>query len=181
MYWLILCAMVMAPMGGAAEVYKSVDPHGNVIYSDKPGRGAKEIKIPNAQTYPAPPMPPASPPTAPEQPPFTAYKKIEITSPANDKDVRENAGNVTVTVRLTPDLQVERGHKLVLFVNGNDGAQVFKEESLSPQFQFTNLDRGTYTLRAAVVDSKGKEIATSKPSMFYLKRVSILTSPLRRK
>lgn len=179
MHWLILCAMVIAPVGLEAEIYKWIDPQGNVIYSDKPRPGAEEIKIPKAQIYPAPPMPSASPPPTPyEQQPFTGYQRIEIASPPNDVAVRENAGNVSVTVSLTPDLQTELGHKLVLFV---DGPQSFKAEGTSPQFDFTNLDRGTYVLRAAVVDSQGKEIAISKPSTFHLLRVSILTSPLRKR
>ena len=102
------------------------------------------------------------------------YQKLEIISPADDETVRENAGNVNVTVGLIPNLRVDLGHRLVLFV---DGPQRFQAVSTSPQFQFTNLDRGTYTLRAAVVDPKGKEIASSKPSTFHLLRVSILLGP----
>ncbi len=172
MRWLILYAMVIAPVGLSAAIYKWVDPQGNIIYSDKPRPGAEEVKIPEAQTYPAPPPPPApSPALSPQPQVFTDYQKVEITSPANYEAVRENAGNVSVTVSLTPDLQLGLGHKLVLLV---DGPQSFQAESTSPQFQFTNLDRGTYTLRAVVVDSKGKEIARSEPSTFHLLRVSIL-------
>jgi hypothetical protein len=100
------------------------------------------------------------------------YQKLEIISPANDEAVRENAGNVNVTVGLIPNLRVDLGHRLVLFV---DGPQRFQAVNASPQFQFTN--RGTYTLRAAVVDPQGKEIASSKPSTFHLLRVSILLGP----
>ena len=171
MRWLILCTIAIAPVWLPAEVYKWADPQGNVIYSDKPHPGAEEIKLPETQAYPAPQT--ASPTIKPEQQSFPGYEKIEIATPANDETIRDNTGNINVSIKLEPELQVDLGHKLVLYV---DGVKL-PQELTSTLFQFTNLDRGTHTIHAAVVDSAGKELVSSKPSTFHLKRFSSLLSP----
>ena len=171
MRWLILCTLTIAPAWLPAEVYKWVDPQGNVIYSDKPHSDAEQIKLPETQVHPAPQT--VSPTIKPEQQPFPGYEKIEIATPANDETIRDNTGNINVSIKLEPELQVDLGHKLVLYV---DGVKL-PQELTSTLFQFTNLDRGTHTIHAAVVDSAGKELVGSKPSTFHLKRFSSLLSP----
>lgn len=46
---------------GAAEVYRSVDENGNVVYSDRPDGAAQELIVVNATPAPANPRPIASP------------------------------------------------------------------------------------------------------------------------
>ena len=43
-----------------AEVYKSVNEKGEVVYSDTPSQGAERVKLPALPTYSAPPVPPTT-------------------------------------------------------------------------------------------------------------------------
>lgn len=161
---LLICFLPMLP--AVAEVYRSVNEKGEVIYTDKPSPGAEQIEVDEVQTIDAPAeqdfeyTPPQK-----EQP--QRYTKLEITSPANDADIRENTGNVTVNVSLEPALHA--GDQLVLYM---DGAKV--SEGTGSQFNLTNLDRGTHSLSVAVVDASGKELKRSKSIEFHLKRVADL-------
>ncbi|HDP88782.1 MAG TPA: DUF4124 domain-containing protein, partial [Thioalkalivibrio sp.] len=139
-----------------AEVYRWVDEEGNVQFSDKPPPGDQPrevIDLPSApvtQTYKPSPTPPASdeerqPTEAP-----VAYRWFTIASPADDEPVRENAGNVTVSVDITPALQP--GHRLRLYLDGilldNGGTRT--------TVNLTNVSRGTHQIRAEIVDTDGK-------------------------
>jgi hypothetical protein len=167
MHWFILFLAFMVTVGVSAEVYKWADSEGNIVYSDRPHPGAEELKNLEVQTYPAPKLPSSAPELKPK--PFPGYDKVEITSPANDEAIRENTGNVSVSVNLMPDLQTGLGHKLMLLI---DGKKV--TEGTATQFQLTNLDRGSHSLQATVIDPSGKEVASSAPSTFHLQRVSTL-------
>ncbi|MCI0401806.1 MAG: DUF4124 domain-containing protein [Gammaproteobacteria bacterium] len=157
-------------LSASAAVYRWVDENGNVVYSDKPQPGAEAIEMREIQTIQAPPVAPITAKEVPPPPEFPGYEQVAIVSPENDAAVRENAGNVTVTVALEPALQTTLGHRIALFV---DGAQV-SEPGTATQFSLINMDRGTHTLEAKVIDSDGKAIASSPPSEFHLLRHSIL-------
>lgn len=78
LFCLLLCFGLLNFYGVAfAQVYKSYDADGNVIYSDKPNVSSKEVEIsePNvsesfkaAPSDPAPPAPESKPAPAPETP-----------------------------------------------------------------------------------------------------------------
>jgi hypothetical protein len=148
----------------AETVYRSVDEDGNIVFSDKPTDGAEEIDVKDAQTVN---LPSAGPfkytPPKKEQP--LQYTDIAIVSPANDTAIRDNEGNITVSVMLEPGLNSDRGDQLALYM---DGAQV--SVGSSPQFELNNIDRGTHTLKASVVDNGGKAIISSSPVSFTILR-----------
>lgn len=161
---LLICFFTILPV--AAEVYRSVNENGEVIYTDKPSPGAEQIEVDEVQTIDAPAeqdfeyTPPQK-----EQP--QAYTKLEITSPENDTSIRDNAGNVTVSIALEPALKA--GDKMVLSM---DGTKV--SEGASNQFSLTNLDRGTHSLSVAVVNAAGKELKRSSAVLFTIQRHSNL-------
>jgi hypothetical protein len=66
---------------------------------------------------------------------------------------------------LEPGLNSDRGDQLALYM---DGAQV--SVGSSPQFELNNIDRGTHTLKASVVDNGGKAIISSSPVSFTILR-----------
>jgi len=162
-----LAVLLIAPSLVAADVYRWIDEDGNIIYSDKPHPNAEKIKNLDVQTYEAPQLPPIEerPQTIPQA---TGYERVEITQPANDASIRDNSGNVGVSVELSPGLDVGQGHRLQLFVDGTAFGQAGEQTS----FQLSNVDRGTHTLRAAVIGGDGKELATSGATTFHLHRIS---------
>ncbi|MEE8261250.1 MAG: DUF4124 domain-containing protein [Gammaproteobacteria bacterium] len=154
----------------SAVTYRWVDEQGNVVYSDKPHPGAEVIEEKEVQTIHAPPVPPITPRESTAPPAVAGYERVAVVSPEDDTQIRENAGNVTVTITVEPALQTKLGHKLALFV---DGAQ-FSEPSTATQFQLINMDRGTHTLEAKIIGSDGEVIISSPPSEFHLLRHSVL-------
>src|SRR4029077_20044493 len=97
---LVISALLFAATGAQADkVYKWVDAEGNVLYTDQPRKGAQEIKIA-------------------KQPPSTAvasyaavnedrfrYSAVTLAEPTNEGTLRDNDGNVRVSVNLVPPLR----------------------------------------------------------------------------
>ena len=158
-----------------AEVYKSVNEKGEVIYSDQPTPNAQRMKLPELPTYTAPPIP--SVPSAPETVPVESpYKSVKIVAPENDATIRDNQGVVRVQVVLNPSLMTKQGHKIQFYLNGEPHGMPVGTTSIS----FSNLDRGTYTLTTSVMDADGVVLMSSEPMVFHLQRESVLNpnSPL---
>ena len=151
-----------------AQVYRSVDKDGNVIFSDQQTKGAVEVEVKELETVKSLGVPESNASGASKkQPPQLVYKNIAINNPQDDQAVRENSGNLNVTVLVEPKL---RGmHKLVLYLDGEEYAA-----GSSTTFQLENLDRGTHQLRAAVVDADGRQQISSKSVKFHMLRQSVL-------
>lgn len=152
-----------------AAVYKSVDAQGNVVYTDDPEGNGDPVKLPPLSTVPPRKYTPAttSSPDAAETAPL--YQQLEITAPTPDATLRDNTGNVTVSVALQPDLNTTAGHRLQYMLDG----QPQGKPSDSSQAQFPNVPRGTHTVEVAVVDASGHELKRSTGIRFHLHRQSI--------
>lgn len=163
---------VSIPFTAGAEIYKSVNEEGNVTFSDKPTPGAEEIEKKDVPTVPSR-MPQAdiggsNDETGEEEKEAgNRYDSIAIVSPENDTAIRENSGQVSVSVSVQPALA--ETHQIALYMDGTEAAR-----SRTPTFQFSNVDRGTHTLAAAVVGSDGNEIVRSDSISFTLLRHSQL-------
>ncbi len=149
-----------------AEIYKRTNPDGSVEFTDVP-RSDEEKPVPLSpmSTFKATPAPRSV--TSNTRADSKKYSAISVTSPANEATIRDNTGTVKVSVSLSPALR--SGHKLVLLV---DGAQ--KGESTSGSFTLDNLDRGSHSLMAQVVDKAGKTLISSAPVTIYLFRQSVI-------
>lgn len=169
---LILCCLLVITSMAHAAVYKWTDAEGNVQFSDKPQPGAEEVKGLKLQTYEAPPVGESESLKEAPQEEFAGYKKVEILAPANDETIWDNIGTVSVKVGLAPDLQVARGHKVVLSVDGNPS-----EGAAATAFTLPNMERGTHSLQVTVVDEGGAALSTSPTVTFHLKKHSVLLGP----
>jgi hypothetical protein len=161
-----------------ADVYKSVNENGEIIYSDQPTPNSQRIKLPELPTYKAPPVPGFS--STPETVPVAnPYKSVKIIAPENDATIRDNQGIVSVQVVLDPPLMTTQGHKIQFYLNGEPHGIPVGTTSIS----FSNLDRGTYTLSTSVMNTDGVVLMSSAPVVFHLHRESLLNpnSPLNAK
>ena len=158
-----------------ADVYKSVDENGEVIFSDQPTPNAQRMKLPELPTYKALPVPSFSGSTK-TAPVASPYDSMKIVVPENDATIRDNQGIVRVEVVLEPPLKIKQGHKIQFYLNGEPHGIPVGTTTIS----FSNLDRGTYTLTTSVVDAGGAVLMTSDPVVFHLHRESVLNpnSPL---
>lgn len=151
----------------AETVYKTVDEDGNVIFSDQPTQGAEQIELQELQTIKNPNTPRLPPADTSRPKPADYYQAISIISPAAEEGYRNNAGNLNVKLSLQPSLKP--GHKIVIKL---DGQEIASGSALSASVD--NVNRGTHSLSAAVVDSSGKSLISTSSS-FTMLRVALGT------
>jgi hypothetical protein len=170
----ILILLVLFACQANAEIYKSVNADGEVVYTDTPTQGAERLKMPALPTYTPPPVPTSTsyaPVPAPEKADF--YKSFVIASPANEETIRNNLGILNIEAQLTPVLQVRLKHRVQFFLNGEPYGMPIGNTSLT----ISNLDRGDYTLSATVLDADGNALISTDKTVLYMKRNSILQNP----
>jgi prophage tail gpP-like protein len=154
---LVSCAVFV----NADTVYKTVDEDGNIIFTDKPSENAEEIKLKELQTIKNPN--PAKFKLMPKQADKAfSYKTFLITNPADGSGLRSNNGNLTISVSLEPPLR--SGHKIIITM---DGQTVSAGTARSVSLQ--NIDRGTHSIGASVVDSSDKTISSTTSSFSLLR------------
>ena len=164
----------------SAQLYKSVDEQGNIVYSDTPTPGAEQLTPPPLSTVKSRPAP-ASPDATdtklgdavveePTKKSPTKYTKFSIVQPNNDDTIWDNSGAVPVALQLEPALDTENGHSIWVYVDGQ--AVVRKSQSLVQPL--SNLDRGTHKIRAEIRDEKRKTLKRTKNITVHLKRATAI-------
>jgi uncharacterized protein DUF4124 len=148
---------------GAETVYKTVDEDGNIIFTDKPSKGSEEIKLQELQTIKNP-NPAKYSPTPKKSKPIDAnvYNTFLISNPADGSGLRSNNGNVTISLALEPPLRP--GNKIVITM---DGQEVSNGSASSVSLQ--NIDRGTHSVGASVVDGNGEKLISTSSSFSMLR------------
>jgi hypothetical protein len=107
-----------------------------------------------------------SPPTDAAQP-GQRYQVLRILVPQPDATVRDNAGNLIVSVNSEPALFP--GHSYRLLLDGNEVGQAGR----SPVFPLENIDRGTHQLAVEIIDQQGRIIERTPSQPFHLLRISL--------
>lgn len=155
-------------MLAVAGVYKWVDPDGTVHYSDTPQTGAEEVHVPPPQTYTPAPYTPITPraetPAVPVE-----YTRLTITAPEAEANIWDNTGAIPVNFTIEPALNIDRGHQVVVLIDGEAQAPV---KSTSATLE--NVERGSHTLQGQVIDAAGKVLISSPVITVHLHRQSVL-------
>jgi hypothetical protein len=167
----IIPLLLLIAMPLQAEVFKTVTPDGEVIYSDVKTSGSKQMNVPEPQTYtPAPLPPPESDPAVSEQEAANAiYKSLVIDLPANEETIRDNQGNIELLVSSKPGLIRTDGHRIVYYLDGEPHGR----RTIDTRKVFTNVDRGEHILSVAIVDTNDAVIIESQPVKVFLHRASV--------
>lgn len=162
----------MLPFSLNAAMYKWVDEKGEIVYSDEPPHeGAEEIKPPGLTTTPAVKYTPkAKPEPEKKDSSVTNYTELRITNPANEDNIRDNEGNIAVTIAIAPALNTAEGHYLSLQLNGQTAVSKFTSTNTS----ISNVDRGSNTLSVTVHDKAGKSLKSSNTVTVFVHRFSQL-------
>ncbi|MGC8520543.1 MAG: DUF4124 domain-containing protein [Steroidobacteraceae bacterium] len=161
-----LSAAVWAGNGDGATVYKWVDAHGVIHYSDRPHPNATKLTIQGAQAYaPPPPLPSdlsaAPPPAAARR--ARAYNSCRIAQPRNQQMLM-NVHHATAIVRTDPPLLP--GNRIQLFVDGR------RMPGEGPAFTFP-VYRGQHSVSAVVVNGFGQILCETSTVTFYVHQPSI--------
>jgi len=168
---LVTCGAIdYAALANAAETWKWKDANGVVHYSDKPVPGAERIDV----IAPKPPAASAPKPVAAaghtaaaspgrDQPAIVPYTRCVVTAP----DSEETFNAVTsVAVGLLIELALQEGHQIeVLF----DGSPVQDWPPAAISHTLTDLERGSHTLAARVLDSNGGTTCAGPTLNFHVR------------
>jgi len=167
---LLLLFSVSAYPAFAADIYSWTDENGERHYSDTPQEGAEEVQLSPTNTFSAPAPEPASAPLAGDEEDGAAvYDDFQITSPAQDEVLWNTAGTVTVSMSLSPRLKP--GHRVRLTMDGKP-IPGFRPRSLS--HTMNEVERGTHSLQAAIVDARGKPLTEAEAVSFTVQQNTLL-------
>jgi hypothetical protein len=173
---LFLVACLALPAAVGAQIYSWTDAQGNVVYSDQkppPGVASHTVELKPLTTVPAAPASTPAPNSGTAAPqnstPSAVQAKpvLRIVSPKNKQGVRANNGDITVKLRVSP--QLAKGQALHLYL---DGKLVHAGRSLD--VPLSNLDRGAHHAYVVLTDAQGQVLRRSEAITFYVLRHSIL-------
>jgi len=169
---LLLLALLLTPLATMAQIYRTTDEQGNVVFTDTPppeGAGREEVEIQQINTTPPPePRPDLAPSEKePEEDSGKVEYGVAITAPANETTIPMGPGNFSVSAVVRPSLGVN--HRLQLLM---DGAP-WGEPQTAASWDLTNVFRGAHDVTIAVMDSEGDHLMVSEPVRVYVLRPSI--------
>lgn len=153
----LLASLALAALPLEAEVYRSVDKDGHVIFSDRPSGGDQPVSIgPTNSMQPAlNGVNPSSKP-ADAAAPGPAYQQLVIIDPPDGGTVTNVAGNILVRFELSPALR--EGDTARLLIDGIPGGMPAEGGLLAP----ANA-RGDHQIETQILDPSGAVVATSAP------------------
>ncbi len=171
----ILLIVLLIPAIATAEIYKSLDKDGNIVFTDiQPNEDAKAVELLELNISESPTKKRSSRNLHPQNrghlKPSVAqkYHSIKVTKPGNDTTIRNNDGSVVVSVDLQPALAHRHGDRLIIEMDGrriNPGGR--------STVSLKDLDRGSHTIVARVETELPQTEPTITTSIFHLKRPTI--------
>ena len=149
----------------AEEVYREVNDEGVPTFSDQAKPGAEPINLRQPSifintTYKQRQLNQKNDDSL--MPTIMDYSLL-VTNPPDDSVVRDNAGNLNLTISISPPVQP--GHSAELLM---DGTKV-RDVQVNGIVALTNIDRGTHAFNVRIIDEQGNVI-TDGPA----NRISIL-------
>jgi len=161
---LIICIWSFQSYADDKQIYKKTNDKGVVEFTDVPGKNTKPIRVPPMNTYKQKKLPSIKSKPLPAEV-KAAYNEFSITSPLHDKVMRDNSGKIVVKLKISPSLNSE--HKILVSIDGNSKTAI---KGSSSSVTFSNIDRGTHTVQASIVDSQDQVIMESGAITFHLQR-----------
>ena len=170
--WLIPI-LFMLLCSAHAEIYRSVDEEGNITLSSQPPPGSKgsPVKLSPINTVDGSNSSNSTNRTDSsaaneDEESNPNYNSIDINQPEDGATIRNNSGNVTITLALKPALQTS--HTVHLMVDGDEIAS-----GAFTTFQLNNVDRGTHEVSAEVKDADGETLIKTDSISFSLLRAHV--------
>lgn len=170
MKYLVIILLFIATALQAA-VYRTVDKHGNVVYTDIEDERSEEVIIDIAPSYTPLPIPKVETVDADEgedNVEEVPNYQIKIISPAQDESF-QNPEEITVVAAVSPALNSKRADKLQFKLDGKPVQSPQQGTSIS----LSALERGSHILVVSVVDKSGKALKRSKSILFHVHRRSV--------
>ena len=165
----------------AAEVYKSVDKDGNVVYSDEPtSADAKPVSLKQLSVVTTRKPVVTSPASAESPDPDSEqalteeeardirahFEGFALTRPVPEESYWGTDNAIVASVELPNPLLP--GYLIVFSVNGND-----LPPDVATTTRISGFNRGVHTISAQVVDRRGGTVASTPVVTFYVKQHSV--------
>jgi hypothetical protein len=159
-------SLIIALPSVATDIYKWTSKEGQTIYSDIYQLGAEKLSI---SADKSPETESLEPSDKPEEVinSSTVYKVFDIAQPLHNETIRNADGVVEVGLNLSPGLAP--GHVIHVYLDGIK----LKEDLTTTQFGLNQLNRGTHSLQAKVVDTGGKSQISTPTVSFHLRQAAI--------
>lgn len=91
-----------------------------------------------------------------------AGESLSIVEPADQSAVQANDGKIQVRVAIPPQLALDAGQRIELFLDGRLAAS-----GQDTAYTLAGIERGTHRLQARIVEATGELAAESKPVIFH--------------
>ncbi len=150
----------------SAKIYVWRNEQGVLVFSDSPRPGAEEVKITEQNIVSSPSIDTSILDITPQK--IEEKYQVEITQPEQNETIRDNTGSVYVTGLVKPVFK--QGLKIQLYLDNK------KYQKPQPRaiYVLRNIDRGEHQVKMQLINNKGKVIASSKPTTFYMHRTSVI-------
>jgi len=174
---IVPAVLIAVAMPLHAEIYRWTDSNGVTHFSDKPHSGAKKlghVEAPVVQSEP-PAMPASGADDSGNKTVQASYQSIAFEQPAPQATIRNNPGQVNVTLAIKPGLKP--GDRIALEMDGKPvSGSPFRDTGVT----LHGINRGSHTLRAHIIDAQGNTLIKADPVTFYMHRPSV-NLPARQK
>lgn len=175
----LLCCLIGMPT--FADIYRSVDANGTVVYSDQPNSKSEAVSLPTVNI--ATQSNTQSTNATTDSTNATLKKKVEYTqfkiSSPSDQATFQNATEIAVSISISPSLQ--QGDKIQYFLDGAAVSEPIASTSYSiPKIKGVEeiIKRGTHSITADLLNEQGEVIKTTPSITIYAHYVTLF-SPAR--
>jgi hypothetical protein len=140
--------------------------HGELVFSDTPKPGAKEVDHKPENVIQVTKSIDSTLLNTDKEVVSDVYD-IQIKLPKNNATIRDNTGSVFVSGNVQPIFK--SGLKIQLLLD----SKPYDKPQSHTMFSLKNVNRGEHQIQLKLLSEKGKVIALSKPTTFYIHRASI--------
>lgn len=168
-----LCLLwCLLPLIASAAIYKSVDKHGNITFSDQPQQNSRQFQIGPAQGFDSPPQKQnisAAKNTDVKKSSAVqhSYSSLKISSPENNAIFYMGRDSIDVSAMVTPSLQA--GDEAVLQVDGQ-AVSTIAGPTENLKLRLTTITAGKHSMVVEIRSqgSNGKALKTSNRITYYV-------------
>lgn len=177
---LALSMAVASPL--LAQVYKTVDEDGNVVYTDQaPKDGSAPMELPPLSIIEAPtyenaegPIPEGDEGEGGKEMSLRHlrknYEDFAIIAPLDEETIYQSEG--IITTAWNARYQLQPGMQVTVSVDGVE--QTTTSEQIIP---LAGLERGEHTVTAVLTDARNRRIAIAEPVTFFVRQPNLYSRP----
>ncbi|ESQ13758.1 MAG TPA: DUF4124 domain-containing protein [Chromatiaceae bacterium] len=160
---ILFFSLLVFPFTATAEVYKSVDADGNVIYSDRLIENSVPVDIARDADSSSPQ--PDTPGDLTQGGFPGPYHAFEIANPQNNATVQNEQREIQLSLLLDPALQ--DNHRLNVEVNG---VKIEGDLGKDTQMRLNGIPLGSHRIQVVVEDENGAVVAATPVINIHVRR-----------